>query len=206
MRSLMDDQASAWHGFLRPNDVFVLDRGFRDAIPSIELCGYNPQMPPTRSRGEQLTTADANKSRLITMTRWVVETINGRFKKYFKIFRHVYFNVSLPNMMTDFRITAAIINATRRPYEDSIYAEQFITIINENINRENELAEYVRQHNFNRQRVAFEPIDANNAAFDDFPQPTYEDLILFTLGRYHLRIARYDKKTIRSYSCCQQEH
>lgn len=190
MRSLMEDETSEWHGFLRPNDVFILDRGFRDSIASIEECGYNPHMPPTRSRGEQLTTPDANKSRLITMVRWVVETINGRFKKDFKIFRHVYFNVSLPNMMTDFRIAAAVINATRHPYEDSRYAEQFINIINENINRENELAEYVREHNLNRQRVAFVPIDANNEAFNDFPQLTYEDLILFTLGTYHLRIAR----------------
>jgi hypothetical protein len=85
MRSLMEDQTSPWHGFLMPNDVFILDRGFRDSIPSIEECGYIPQMPPTRSRGEQLTTADANKSRLITMVRWVVETINGRFKKDFKL-------------------------------------------------------------------------------------------------------------------------
>jgi hypothetical protein len=93
-------------------------------------------------------------------------------------------------MITDFRITSAIINATRQPYEDSIYAEQFIIIINENINRDNELAEYVREHNLNRRRVAFLPIDTNNAALEDFPRLTFEDLILFTLGTYHLRIAR----------------
>lgn len=92
-------------------------------------------------------------------------------------------------MMADFRITAALINATRRPYEDSIYAEQFINIINENINRRNELVEYVSEHNLNRQRVDFTAIDASDAALD-FPQLTYDDLILFTLGSYHLRIAR----------------
>lgn len=85
MRSLMQDN-SDWHWFLRTNDVFILDRGFRDSIPCIEECGYNPHMPPTRARGEQLSTAEANKSRLITMTRWVVETINGRFKKILKSF------------------------------------------------------------------------------------------------------------------------
>ncbi|XP_045457339.1 uncharacterized protein LOC123667489 [Melitaea cinxia] len=189
MRTIMEHEDSPWHWFLRPNDVFILDRGFRDSISSIQEFGYNPQMPPSRSRGEQLTTEEANKSRLITMTRWVVETMNSRFKKDFKIFRHTYFNVSLPNMMVDFRITAALINATRRPYEDSIFAEQFINIINENINRRNELAEYVREHNLNMQRVAFTPIDASDAAFD-FPQLSYDDLTLFTLGSYHLRIAR----------------
>lgn len=191
MRSLMEDENSAWHWFLRERDVFILDRGFRDSIASIEECGYIAHMPPTRARGEQLSTIDANKSRLITMTRWVVETINGRFKKNFKIFRHTYFNVALPNMMTDFKITAALINSTRQPYEDSIYAGQFINIINENINRQNELGQYVQENNLNRQRVAFMPVNINNNEdFADFPELTYEDLILFTLGTYHLRIAR----------------
>lgn len=81
MRTIMEDEDSPWHWFLRTNDVLILDRGFRDSISSIQEFGYNPQMPPSRSRGEQLTTEDANKSRLITMTRWVVETMNGRFKK-----------------------------------------------------------------------------------------------------------------------------
>lgn len=120
MRSLMQDN-SDWHWFLRTNDVFIFDRSFRYSIPCIEECGYKSHMPPTRARGQQLSTAKANKSRLITMTRWVVETINGRFKNDFIIFHHTYFNVALPNMMTDLRITAAVINDTRRPYEGSIY-------------------------------------------------------------------------------------
>lgn len=93
-------------------------------------------------------------------------------------------------MMTDFRITVALINATRSPYEDSRYAGQFINIVNKNINRENELAHYVQENNLNRQRLAFAPIEGNDPSFNDFPQLTYEDLILFTLGTYHLRIAR----------------
>lgn len=189
MRDLMQED-SPIHGFLRVNDVFILDRGFRDSIDKIEECGYNPHMPPTRVRGEQLTTLDANKSRLITMIRWVVETINGRFKKDFKIFRHVYFNVAMRNMMVDFKITAAIINATRHPYEDHMYAEQFIRIINERMNEPNEMAEYVINHNLNRQRVAFVRLDGNDPDFDDFPRLTFDELILFTLGSYHLRIAR----------------
>lgn len=186
MRTMMS-QTSPWHWFLRPNDVLILDRGFRDSIPQIERCGYIAYMPPTART--QLTTAEANKSRLVTMTRWVVETINGCFKKDFKYFRHVLYNITLPHTKDDFRITAAIINATRKPYEDSEYADQFIRIINENINRENELAEYVQVNNLNRQRVAFVAMDANNVAHD-FPIFTFEDLILFSLGTYHLRLAR----------------
>lgn len=189
MTELMRDE-SPLHGFLLPGDVFILDRGFRDSIATVEECGYNPHMPPTRQRREQLTTIDANKSRLITMVLWVVETMNGRFKKDFKIFRHVYFNVAASHMTIDFKITAAVINATRRPYENNVYAEQFVSIINEKMQQNNELAEHVLSNNLNRQRVAFVSLDANDPDFNDFPQLTYEELILFTLGSYHLKIAR----------------
>lgn len=40
MRSLMQED-SAWHWYLRPNDVFLLDRGFRDSIPAIEERGVD---------------------------------------------------------------------------------------------------------------------------------------------------------------------
>lgn len=94
------------------------------------------------------------------------------------------------NMMTDFKITAAVINATRCPYEGSVYVKQFISIINDRMNRENELAQYVIENNMNRQRVAFIPLDGNNPDFRDFSHLTMEELILFTLGSYHLRLAR----------------
>lgn len=188
MTQMMQDDA--WHIFLRPDDVFILDRGFRDSIEDIEEHGYQAYMPPTRARRDQLSTQDANKSRLITMCRWVVETINGRFKKDFKIFRNVYFNVAMRNMMNDFRITAALMNATYEAYQDNVYSAQFINIINEKINQENELAEYVIRNNLNRQRIAFQPLEANNPEFREFPELTYDDLIIFTLGTYHLKLAK----------------
>lgn len=74
--------------FFEPDDVMVLDRGFRDAGS-----GFTVYTPQTLSRHEsQLSTEAANKSRLVTLVRWVVETINGRMKRDFKIFRNKYFN------------------------------------------------------------------------------------------------------------------
>lgn len=52
------------------------------------------------------------------------------------------------------------------------------------------MAEYVSTNNLNRQRVAFVPLDGNSPDFKDFPQLTFEYLMLFTLGSYHLKIAR----------------
>ncbi|KAH9644342.1 hypothetical protein HF086_003127 [Spodoptera exigua] len=43
MRSIMQEN-SDWHWFLRSNDVFILDSGFRDYMSTIEGCGYNPHL------------------------------------------------------------------------------------------------------------------------------------------------------------------
>ena len=108
--------------YLEQNDAFILDRGFRDAVPLLETYGYDVHMPPTKRRGEtQLTCEEANKSRLVTLCRWVVETINGRFKRDFKIFRYRVFNRALPSTMTDYKIAAVLINAFQEPYDDSQY-------------------------------------------------------------------------------------
>ncbi|CAG4969726.1 unnamed protein product [Colias eurytheme] len=77
--------------FLEAGDVFIVDRVFRDAV----------SMPPTKSRDQnQLTREEANKSKLITMCRWVVESINGRFKSDFKMFKYRVFNRSLHTTMS----------------------------------------------------------------------------------------------------------
>lgn len=77
----------------RPGDVFILDRGFRDCIDDMTDKGFLVHMPQTIATGEwQLSTLQANISRCVTMNRWVVETVNGRFSRDFKIFREDYFN------------------------------------------------------------------------------------------------------------------
>ncbi|KAJ8711927.1 hypothetical protein PYW08_008881 [Mythimna loreyi] len=148
-------------------------------------------MPPSKRREDtQLSTDQANKSRLITMVRWVVETINGRFKRDFKIFRNRVFNKNVPHIFEDFRIAAALINYFQDPYGDSPYTEDFIEIINRNIQRPNLLAEYVEENNLNRHRVTFRRMTANDPEFEHFPQLTIEDIIKFSIGTYHVRLAR----------------
>lgn len=187
---LLQDEDSLFHWFFEQNDVFVLDRGFRDAIPLLEEFGYQAHIPPSRNNETQLSTSDANKSRLITMCRWVVEAINGRIKRDFKIFREKYFNRALPDMFADFRIAAALINTFQQPYEDSQYAASFIQLIDEKINKPNLLADYVEENSLNRRRTTFRRMEANHVDYIDFPRLTREDLILFALGTYHIRIAK----------------
>ncbi|XP_045766375.1 uncharacterized protein LOC123868072 isoform X1 [Maniola jurtina] len=180
-----------FHFFFHEGDSFILDRGFRDSIPLIETYGYVAHMPPTKQpQDTQLSTEQANKSRLITMVRWVVETINGRFKRDFKIFKNRVFNKHVPHIFEDFKIAAALINYFQEPYGDSPYTEDFIEIINQNIQRPNRLFEYVEENNLNRQRVSFHRMTGNDPDIEHFPQLTIEELIKFSIGTYHVKLAR----------------
>ncbi|KOB63478.1 Vacuolar protein sorting-associated protein 13C [Operophtera brumata] len=176
----MEEAPIRW--FLETDDVMVLDRGFRDALTYAEECGFTVCTPQSLGRHErQLSTIAANKSRLVTLVRWVVETINGRLKRDFKVFRHRYFNNTLPNAIVDFRIAAALINATQESYSDSRLTESFSDMIERNVNRPNLLADYVDEQRINAQRnISFRRIEAALDVVADFPRMTFDEL-LFSL-------------------------
>ena len=68
---------------LKKNDIFLLDRGFRDCIQALNtVYNLNPKMPSfLSSKNKQLSTFEANQSRLVTKCRWVVEVTNAFLKK-----------------------------------------------------------------------------------------------------------------------------
>lgn len=113
-------------------------------------------MPPTKHRSEsQLRTEEANKSRLVTIVRWVVEVINGRIKRDFKIFRQEYFNRAMTHMFIDMRIAAALLNTFREPLKDHPLAHEIIKVLNERIHMANNLSDYIIENNINQQRAFF---------------------------------------------------
>lgn len=201
MSNSLHDEAPM-HIVLNAGDVLILDRGFRDSVSNIEQRGYNAYMPPTKSRHEtQLNTVDANKSRLVTIVRWVVEIINGRLKRDFKIFRQEYFNRALPHMFENVRIAAALMNTYKEPVANTSYANQIIQIIEERINIENRLADYIVENNINRRRATFISITNEAVQTLAFPILSEEDLILIALGTYQIKLARsYLSEHIRNGS------
>ncbi|CAF0986877.1 unnamed protein product [Brachionus calyciflorus] len=58
---------------------------------------------------KQLTTEQANNSRLVTESRWVIEAVNGILKLSFKALSQVK-NTMLNHIGFDYRITGALIN------------------------------------------------------------------------------------------------
>ncbi|XP_045778261.1 uncharacterized protein LOC123876146 isoform X1 [Maniola jurtina] len=183
---------STMREYFQPGDAFILDRGFRDALPLLNSCGYRTYVPASLQQGEtQLSTIEANKSRAVTICRWVVEVVNGRFKRDFKLLRQDYFNVASSHLMQDVKVAAALINAFHPVITNRDDAGEILQIINENMYRENRLANYVVENNLNRRRLEFRATPVNSInVLTDFPRLTYSELILVSLGTYQIKQAR----------------
>ena len=67
-----DDQGI--RNWLRDDDVIIVDRGFRDAVNSMEELGLRIEIPAFLRGKQQFTTQEANHSRMITKNRWIIES------------------------------------------------------------------------------------------------------------------------------------
>jgi len=174
--------------FLREGDVVLVDRGFRDAVAHLTALGLDVQMPALKS-GPQLDTEQANRTRLITSCRWIVEARNGHLKQCYRQFDKVWPNKSISHMMLDFRIASAILNVF---HPNIIPRDGFekATSMLAKVDKRNTLATLVADENLNRKSVAFMSIDGASEEELEFPQLTEADLRSITQGDYHLRLAR----------------
>ena len=126
---------------IKPGDLMVLDRGFRDIVEDLKK-DYNlkPYMP-TCSK-EQLTTAQANQTRLITKIRWTIEAINGTIKQFRALEKTR--NSMLPHIMQDFRIAAAIVNRYYSKKLSDIGNEtEIANLMKQRFHTKNNLANYI---------------------------------------------------------------
>lgn len=191
MIDLFLDENRPLRSYLRINDILLLDRGFRDSIPLLESCNIKVFKPETLNAGEtQLTTIQANKTRFVTLCRWVVEVVNGRFKRDFKIFRQDFFNSASRHLMSDFKIAAALLNRFHPLIQDRPDCQEIVRRALHYYNVPNHLAQYINDNNYNRRRVTFIYINAIANEIDPFPVFTYSELILLALGTYQLKQAR----------------
>lgn len=174
----------------QPGDVFILDRGFRNVIGTLEELGYRAFMPKTKSRHErQLTTQDANESRKVTICRWVVETVNGNIKNQFRQLRQQYSNVAARKMYEEFRIACALLNAFGTRYNDHSLVHEIISEIELKQTTPNSLSEIVIQNHLNQHRLDFQAMEAN-VGLEDFPVLSKDDLTIMALGTYQIAQAR----------------
>uniref|UniRef100_A0A2H1VI49 SFRICE_038592 n=1 Tax=Spodoptera frugiperda TaxID=7108 RepID=A0A2H1VI49_SPOFR len=122
------------------------NRGFRDAISLLQRLGYQIHKPESPDHGQtQLSTEQANKSRKVTLCRWVVEVVNGRFKRDFKLFRQRFFNLATPHLIDDFKIAAVLINKYHILIEDRPNSDKIIQRVVRFMDQPNSLGIFVFQ-------------------------------------------------------------
>lgn len=92
---------------------------------------------------------------MVTMCRWVVEVVNGRFKRDFKLLRQKYFNKALRHLFDGFKIAAAILNHFHEPIADNQYADMIVEEIRSKLDTPNILYNYVERKRLNQRRADF---------------------------------------------------
>ena len=82
-RLLEKDGKDSLRSFMRNGNAMLLDRGFRDSTAKLDQAGIVHFMPAFMDKDmKQISCDQANLSRKVTMGRFVVETVNGRLKKF----------------------------------------------------------------------------------------------------------------------------
>lgn len=189
MQEILDKHSNIFSQFL-PNDVFILDRGFRDCEAILKEKAFEVQMPAFIKTGNsQLSTKQANYSRLVTKCRYIVEMRNGHLKKIFKIFDTVWCSYGLIHLKDDLMIAASIINCFKslmptystidKEYET---ARKMIQLKD----TPNNVWNVVKTKQFNKEMKLFRLCE--NMTF--FPLMSMTDLEEIALGKYQIRMSQ----------------
>ena len=119
--------------WFQQGDVLVVDRGFRDVADLLKDFGIKSHMPHFLTKSQkQLSTEEANETRLVTKVRWVVESVNGRVKQL-KAVSNVMPNSQIPYIGDYIRIICSVCNAFRpvllkNNEEDEVLAERMLKL------------------------------------------------------------------------------
>lgn len=182
------EETDAFDGLHR-GDILMLDRGFRDCVGFLQERGIEVKMPALVQKSKsksQLSTKDANKSRLVTAIRFVVEARNGNLKTIFKIFEKAWSTPALKHLLEDVEICAAIINCYFSKIESNKGSEnEIIMRMLAKVDKANDLARIVGMQAFQNIMKHAEPFDDINL----LPSLTESDLILISFGKYQIKQA-----------------
>ena len=114
---------------------------------------------------EKLTALEANHTRFVTKCRWVIEAINGIFKKSFKSLEKCR-NKMLPHIIDDYKKAASLINCfwSRLISDKDNYFEISQEMI-KNRNKKNDLEKFVSRNTKMLNLIPIDTIDITDFAF-----------------------------------------
>lgn len=131
---------------MEKEDIFILDRGFRDAVADLESKGYKILMPALKGKRKQLSCKKSNQSRLVTKVRWAVEAVYGNKKQKHKLIDLVIDNKLLPKVVLYFKIAAFLHNKFGKALiSDATNAEEIVTRMKSHVDVDNILANEVQE-------------------------------------------------------------
>lgn len=184
LRAVLDDP-NGISCILKPGDVFILDRGFRDVVSDLGEKGYSVLMPSLKGKKNQLTTEESNSSRFVTILRWVIEAIHGIIGQKYRLLHHQYRNNLLKDAGTYTRVAYFLVNKFCKRLNVSNERTNVIADRIKSQNKDvNELAEQIEASNLNRKSVPYKLISSSDLL--DFPKLGLGELELLFTGTYQV--------------------
>ncbi|XP_062613814.1 uncharacterized protein LOC134275560 [Saccostrea cucullata] len=183
--------------WLNDNDIFIVDRGFRDVSAYLKEEGFNVEMPHYLQKGnKQHNTEEANTSRLVTKVRWVVESVNSRIKQW-KFFDKVVSNHYIPYIGDFLRIVCSLFNCYRPQLANmDPSSEELANKMLERSSQRNDVQRMVEEEGLLKKRSIFKKVEMSTCTSDnslpvqDFPVLSMDKLREITLGIYQLKEAK----------------
>lgn len=173
---------------LQANDVFVLDRGFRDVVPYLNDKGYKVLMPSLKNKKNQLSREEANHSRFVTKIRWAIEAVHGVVGQKNKLLHHQFDNKALYNAKWYCQVACFLNNFFgKRFHSDIDMTDEIVDRMKQQSQVENTLAKEVEEGRWRRRQNPFS--DLTSEDLDDFPETTERDLKILFTGCYQLKQA-----------------
>lgn len=167
---------------LRPGDVVVVDRGFRDVNATLRNCGFVVKTPKG-TKNNALSRADANESRLATKTRYVVEVRNTHIKNKWKKLSGTNNYQSIPLLKNDFQVCCSFVNAfCCKIVSDRNDWNAVGDLMLAKVNEQNILPDIVRYLSATSFKLVM------NLTL--FPKWTYDQLKRISQGTYQIRLSK----------------
>ncbi|CAF1500963.1 unnamed protein product [Adineta ricciae] len=172
----------------------------------MEMLAFQPAMPDFLNGRKQFTTEEANKTRCITKTRWVVESVNSKIKRW-RYFSQVIPNSSINHIGEDLSNVCVIINSYCSPATLNVHGDQDIAAkMLQQLKKDNLLQKHLDELE-NQKLLKWKKHDG---VFCLFPSLTPNDVENITFGSYqihraksyiedHLKPAYYDPNELIFY-------
>jgi len=182
-----DNDVQGMRAWFQQDDIVLVDRGYRDTTDFLEGIDIRYKMSALLQQGQcQLTTEEANESRLVTKSRWINEACNGHIKSIFKFFDHTVPFAHIMNLRDYYLIAGALINKYRERILMQGADAQLAQLILQRAQKINVLRARVEVDNLLRRGGEWVHLDENQV--QDFPWLDLQYLRDICLGVYQVNL------------------